>query len=70
MYGEDGKERSDGKVEIKIDGEEKVKTEVKEGGNGKYTLSYHPERRGEYVIHVLVDGEEIEDSPFKWSNKF
>jgi len=54
-----------GKLEIKVEGpKDPAKAEVKNLGNGSYSVVYKPTEPGEYKVHVTVDGNHIPGSIF------
>jgi filamin len=63
----DGKPRTDGGDPFKVDisGTEKLEPEIVDNDDGTYTVTYHPDKPGPYVVKVTLDDENIKDSPFK-----
>jgi len=54
-----------GRLEIKVVGPaDEAKVDVKNNGNGTWSVAYHPTEPGTYKVHVTVDGEHIPGSIF------
>jgi hypothetical protein len=47
-----------------IDGVNDISRSISDGENGIYNVEYTPVLSGVYSLHVLLDGENIKDSPF------
>jgi len=63
----DGKNLEEGgdNFEVLIDGPNgPIKPEVKDNGDGTYTVDYAPEDAGNHTVNVLLDGIPIKDAPF------
>lgn len=59
-------------VEVKVEGGKGasgLKGTVKDQGNGKYICSFVPTEAGRYTIHILIDGQEIDGSPYYLERK-
>jgi len=55
-----------GKIEVRVEGPDNdAKVEVKENGDGTYSVSYHPTVPGTYRVHVTLDGVHIPGSVFE-----
>ena len=51
-------------VKIKSGGEDLL-NEIRELNSGMYEVSFRPNRCGDHMISILVNGEHILDSPYK-----
>lgn len=47
-----------------IEGPSQSKIECKDNEDGTAEISYVPKTAGEYAVHVLVNNEDINNSPF------
>jgi len=63
----DGNPRTEGgdPFTVNIDGPEKVPVNVKDNGDGTYSVDYHPQVPGDYTINVNLEGKPIKNAPFK-----
>ena len=61
----DTSQAKDAKLDVKVTGPGKPKTDIMNNGNGIYTVKYFLNLHGEYNIVVLLDGVQIQGSPFK-----
>lgn len=61
-----GNPRTDGgdPFEVKISGPAPTPVEVKDNGDGTYSVTYHPDAPGDYKIDVTLEGHNIKDAPF------
>lgn len=46
-------------------GDQNVDVDVKDNGDGTYTVTYDPKVAGEYTLDITLGGENIKDAPFK-----
>jgi hypothetical protein len=66
-----GKDKTYGgdNVTVKIEGPQgEVKANVQDTNDGKYTVTYKLPVQGSYQIHLLIDGKDIQGSPFTQKN--
>lgn len=47
-----------------MEGPSKAKIECDDKGDGSCDVRYWPTEAGEYAVHVLCDGQDIQHSPF------
>jgi len=61
-----GNPRTDGGDDfgVKITGPEEIKPQVVDNGDGTYSVTYVPDKIGNYNIEVTLEGAQIKDSPF------
>jgi len=67
----DGKPRGEGgdPFKVNIDGPGDVEVDVKDNGDGTYSVTYRPDEPGKYKINVDLEGKPIKDAPFTVNTK-
>jgi filamin len=63
----DGNPREEGgdPFTVKIQGPKPCTADVKDNGDGTYSVTYEPDVPGDYTIRVELDNKPIKDSPFR-----
>eukprot|EP01089_Gocevia_fonbrunei_P013343 TRINITY_DN340_c0_g1_i1.p1 TRINITY_DN340_c0_g1~~TRINITY_DN340_c0_g1_i1.p1 ORF type:complete len:790 (-),score=281.46 TRINITY_DN340_c0_g1_i1:42-2333(-) len=67
----DGQPRKEGgdPFSVNISGPVDTPVDVKDNGDGTYSVTYSPQEPGAYTINVDLDGSPIKDAPFKVTAK-